>query len=219
LIVAGFGLNGADSFAAVAQLPAAVDFAVSVYAATLDPLLTATRQAGHEYLLSLPMEPARYPLDDEGPHELLTGAAASANALNLEWALSRMAGYFGVTGASDGQRGERFAASPTLMGGVGDELSRRGLAYIDPRPPADAPERPLGRGVDIVIDEPATADDMQSKLAELEQTARQKGSAIGLVGRPTPVAVARLAAWAAGLAGRDLALVPVSALLKPPGAL
>ncbi len=219
LIVAGLGLNGADSFAAVAQLPAAVDFAVSAYADNPDVLLAASRSAGHEYLLSLPMEPAGYPLDTEGPRALLTGAPAADNALSLEWALSRFQGYFGVTGASDGQRGERYAASPSLMAALGDELTRRGLAYIDPRPPADAPERPLGRGVDVVLDEPATGDDVTSKLAELEQAARQHGAAIGLVGRPTPVTLARLAAWTQGLAGREVALVPVSALLRPADAL
>ncbi len=215
LLVAGFGLNSADSFAAVARLPPAVDFAVSAYAENPDPLLASARQAGHEYLLSLPMEPDGFPLNQEGAHELLTGAPAQDNALNLEWALSRIQGYFGVTGASDGQRGERYAASATLMDSLGDELARRGLVYVDPRPPADAPERPIGRGIDVVIDAPAGADDIQSKLAELEQAARQRGAAIGLVGRPAPVTVAQLAAWAAGLAGRELALVPASTLLQP----
>jgi hypothetical protein len=34
--------------------------------------------------------------------------------------------------------------------------------------------------------------------------------------RPTPVAVARIAAWTNGLADRGLALSPVSALAVPP---
>jgi polysaccharide deacetylase 2 family uncharacterized protein YibQ len=101
------------------------------------------------------------------------------------------------------------------MNGLGDELARRGLAYVDPRPPAEAPERPLGRGIDVVIDAPAGADDIRSKLAELEQVARQNGSAIGLVGRLAPTTVALLADWAAGLAGREVVLVPVSTLLRP----
>jgi polysaccharide deacetylase 2 family uncharacterized protein YibQ len=39
---------------------------------------------------------------------------------------------------------------------------------------------------------------------------------MGLVSAPTPVAVERLAAWAALLAQRGVVLVPVTALLAPP---
>jgi polysaccharide deacetylase 2 family uncharacterized protein YibQ len=75
--------------------------------------------------------------------------------------------------------------------------------------------------VDLVIDDPADRDvadrDMiNAKLTELEQLARDAGSAMGLVMRPTPVAVARMAAWSNGLSARGLALAPVSALVLPP---
>jgi polysaccharide deacetylase 2 family uncharacterized protein YibQ len=46
--------------------------------------------------------------------------------------------------------------------------------------------------------------------------AKDTGSALGMVMRPTPVAVARIAAWSNGLADRGLALAPVSALAMPP---
>jgi uncharacterized protein len=57
---------------------------------------------------------------------------------------------------------------------------------------------------------------IDAKLSELEELAKDTGSALGLVMRPTPVAVARIAAWTNGLADRGLALSPVSALAVPP---
>ena len=75
--------------------------------------------------------------------------------------------------------------------------------------------------MDLVVDDPAGSDVadrtmIDARLAELEQRAKDLGSALGLVMRPTPVTVARVAAWTNGLADRGLALAPVSALALPP---
>jgi hypothetical protein len=145
LLLAGIGLSTADSEDAASQLPAAVSFAVSPYAAHPEAVLAAARAHGHEYLLSIPMEPQGFPLDEEGPQALLTGAPAEQNARRLDWALSRFAGYAGATGALDGLRGERFAAVSALLGGVERDLAARGLFYIDPRPGGRAPPPGGGR--------------------------------------------------------------------------
>ncbi len=70
----------------------------------------------------------------------------------------------------------------------------------------------VGRAIDAVL------DGSDAGLADLERRAREAGSAIGLVDRPDPAAVARLAAWSRDLAVRGVALVPVSAVvpLVPP---
>ena len=210
LVVAGLGLDHADSLAAIRALPAAVDFAVSAYAIDTVGVLEAARNSGHEMLLSLPMEPAGYPSADEGDHALLTTATPAENARNLQWALSRIEGYAGVTGASDGQRGERYAASLAAMGSLGAELARRGLFYVDPRPGAEPPGGVEARAVDQVID---SADDAERQLSALEQAAREHGTAIGLIARPSPVMVGRLSAWAASLAARGFTMVPTSTLV------
>ena len=83
----------------------------------LGPLLQDARAHGHEYLASVPMEPQGYPLNDPGPRALLTGADPATNEHNLEWALIRVPGAVGATGALDGMRGERLAgaADPYAM--------------------------------------------------------------------------------------------------------
>ena len=72
------------------------------------------------------------------------------------------------------------------------------------------------RTVDLVIDEPGAAADIDDKLARLAKLAQAKGSALGFAGTLRPVTIQRLAAWANGLAADGLALAPVSALVQMP---
>ncbi len=216
VLLGGIGMSESDSEEAVRTLPGAISLAVSPYAFRPERLLAEARAAGHELLLALPLEPADYPLDDPGNRALLTGNLAALNHQRLEWALTRFTGYVGATGALNGMRGERFAAVPELMDPVLQRLARRGLLYIDPRPGAAHPPFVVGRSVDVVIDEPAVRTEIEAKLARLEQVARDHGSALGLVGLPRPVALGRLAAWAATLPARGLVLAPVSAVVQPP---
>jgi polysaccharide deacetylase 2 family uncharacterized protein YibQ len=202
----------------------------------LTRLLATARTTGHEYLIAIPLEPAGFPLNDPGPYTLLTGASAFVNARNLDWALSRVDGYVGATGVIGTMRGERLAAMTDQMDAVLSTLAQRGLLYVDPREALGTVakasvsgtvisgipvSRTWGRHVDFVIDDPSdqgVADRgmIDAKLVALEQQARDTGSALGLVMRPTPVAVARIAAWSNGLAGRGLTMAPVSALVMPP---
>ena len=212
LLLAGVGMSDTDSEEAVRTTPAQVSLAISPYAIHPESLLAAARAQGHETLISIPMEPQNYPLNDPGNQALLTGATPAANAQRLEWVLSRITGYVGATGALGRLRGERFASAPTLMAPVLDELGRRGLLYLDPRPDLKPPHR----GIDVVIDEPPVRVEIEAKLARLEQIAHDRGVAIGLASAPLPVTTGRIAAWAATLSLRGLQLVPVSAVVAPP---
>jgi hypothetical protein len=218
LMLAGVGLNLTDSERAVTLLPGGVTLVVSPYAANLAPLLAAARLAGHEYLVAIPMEPQGYPLNDPGNHALMTTATAEQNRAALDWVLSRIDGYVGATAALGALRGERFTGMAGQMDPVLATLADRGLLYVDPR--ADAPKPPFAwsRGIDLVVDEPATRTDIDAKLDRLERMAQDRGSALGLVAAVRPVTVDRIAAWASGLAGRGVTLAPVSALVEPPAA-
>lgn len=222
ILVAGIGMNEAESSAAIATLPAPVSLAVSPYAALSGPLLGNARDAGHELLLSLPMEPQGYPLNDPGDRALLTGASLAANALRLEWAMTRFTGYVGAVGALGDMRGERFAAAADQMAPVLTTLAERGLLYIDPRPNTlrlpQPPHPGPYRSVDLVLDQPAGAAELDQRLAQLEAIARDRGSAIGFVGRPTPVAVDRISVWAVGLDAHGVSLAPASVVVQMPQA-
>lgn len=216
LIVDGIGLAESDSREAIRVLPGAIDLAFSAYAPHPQSLLAAARAAGHEFFASLPMEPTGYPLNDEGFRSLLTGGDPGVNAQNLEWALSRIAGYVGVTAASDGLRGERYAQTADPFAALLDEIGRRGLLYLDPRPGARLPPIAPARSVDVIIDRVPNASAIDAELALLERVAHDQGSAIGLAGPLRPVTIERIAAWANDLDAHGLALAPVSAVITGP---
>lgn len=216
LIVAGVGLNGADSEDAARRLPGGVTFALSPYAQIGPDLLAEIRLAEHEYLLSLPMEPQSFPLNDPGDEALITRNTPEENEQRLHWALSRFAGYVGVTGALGSMRGERFANAPDEFNPVLHELSARGLLYADPRPGAQKLPYVWQRRVDVIIDDQPDAAAMDAKLAELDRLAAERGSALGLAGAVRPETIARIAAWANELPAKGLALAPVSALAIAP---
>lgn len=215
LLFAGAGLSASETKQAIAALPGPVSLAFSPYGNDLGPLLQDARAHGHEYLASVPMEPQGYPLNDPGPRALLTGADPATNEHNLEWALIRVPGAVGATGALDGMRGERLAGAADPYAMVQVTLGAHGLLYIDPRPGAPRPAHVAGRSVDIVVDDPPNRQDIDNRLAALEKLAREKGSALGLAGPLRPVTVDQVAAWASGLDARGIALVPVSALALP----
>ena len=216
LLVAGIGLSFADSKKAITDLPGEVTFAVSPYSGNAEALLSLARLAGHEYLLSIPMEPLRFPLGDPGPNALMTTLSPQQNEPRLLWALSRVRGYVGATSILGALRGERLADMPEQMNPILAELDRRGLLYVgapgQPAPVAKA----WSRSADLVVDEPATAASIDAQLAALEGLARDRGAALGLAVAPRPVTVERIAAWTTGLLNRGLALAPVSALMLPP---
>jgi polysaccharide deacetylase 2 family uncharacterized protein YibQ len=211
------------------DLPGAVDVAFSAYmeddrAAKLAAL---ARRTGHECLVSIPMMPSNFPIEDEGIRQLQEGPDAEANRLNLEWSLSRLTGCVGATGASDGFMGERFAQDGLGFSQVLEEVGNRGLLYLDPRTGspalASATVTPISV-VDLVIDhspnpeQPVTADLIDQRLAALERLATERGVAIGLAGPPQPVLLERIAVWAHGLAARGVSLAPLTAVQKPPKA-
>lgn len=216
LVLAGLGLNQSDAEAAVRGLPRGITLAISPYAPNPGRLLSTARFTEHEYLVSIPMEPQGFPLNDPGKQALMTSLSLEQNRARLIWVLSRIQGYVGAIGAEGEMRGERFASLPEEMGMVLDELGKRGLLYVDPRPSSPLVPQAWSRSVDVVVDEPPTAADIDVKLAHLARIAKEKGSALGFAGTPRPVLLERLGAWATNLEADGLALAPVSALVRAP---
>jgi polysaccharide deacetylase 2 family uncharacterized protein YibQ len=219
LLLAGVGLNEADSLQAIRDLPGEVTLAFSPYATHSAVLQEAARAAGHETLISLPLEPggpAGYYVNDPGGHTLLTGAPPAQNRERLDWALGRIQGYVGATGALGDMRGERFAGAADQMDGVLDQLAGRGLLYVDARIGAPPLPRVWSRGIDVVIDEQPGAEELDARLADLLREARAHGSAVGLAGVVRPGTTARIAAWARSLDAAQAGLAPVSALAAAP---
>lgn len=214
VVVTGFGLSTAASQDAIRRLPSEVTLSVDAYAAAPQTWAPKAREAGHEILLSLPLESSDFPFRDPGPSALLTSLPVADNLDRLQQLLSRCAGYVGVVSVL----GRRFEQDQDSLRPVLEFLAQRGLMYVGgetsaaslPSELADETEFPR-IVVDMWIDEEATPRGIDRALAQLEATARERAVAVG-VARNSPLTIARLAAWAASLEQKDIALVPVSAI-------
>ena len=218
MLIAGIGLSEAESMAAVKDLPHGVTLAISPYAGDISRLLAVARLTEHEYVLSIPMEPQGYPVNDpDDRHALMTSQPLAQNLDRLRWVLARFSGYVGVTSALGPMRGERLAAVADQFAAVLKEVGHRGLLFVDARTSQPVLPYAWNRSVDIVIDdEPIDAAVLDQRLDSLSHVALDKGSALGIVWVPRPVTIARVAAWTNTLAAKRLALAPVSALVQPP---
>jgi polysaccharide deacetylase 2 family uncharacterized protein YibQ len=218
IVVSGLGLSSKATEAAIAGLPAAVTLAFEPYQNDVQQFVSQAREKGHEALLEVPMEPMDFPDSDPGPNTLRSGVEQDGNGQRLNWAMSRFAGYAGVTNLL----GQRFlsdsdALSPTMV-----QFARRGLYFFDngAAPQSVAPDV-AGRSGAAFAQATETLDNVQSALeidrhlSALEDQARAHGTAIGS-GFLYPITVARIAAWAKGLEGRGFVLVPVSAVVSQP---
>jgi hypothetical protein len=92
VMMSGLGPSDATTSGAIAQLPGAVALAFAPAAQHLADLIDKARSAGHEVLLSLPMEPTDYPSQDPGPNTLLTSVTVKDDLDRLDWLLRRADG-------------------------------------------------------------------------------------------------------------------------------
>jgi len=214
LLITGLGPSGAATETSINELPGAVTLAFDPYTRRLGEWIELARAAGHEGGLSLPMEPAEYPRFDPGPHTLLTSLSAKENLDRLDWVLSRVTGYVGITN----MMGSRFTASEPNLVPVFDELKKRGLMFVDGRPSEQSVAGGLAQSMglprvisDQNLDDEATREVIDRHLAALEALAKRNGSALG-AGFAYPVTLERIALWTKTLDQKGLVLAPTSAL-------
>jgi polysaccharide deacetylase 2 family uncharacterized protein YibQ len=218
VIIAGLGLSALPTESAIDQLPGEISLAFDSYARELPSWVGRARGAGHEVLLSLPMEPADYPRQDPGPYALLTTLNATQNEERLGWVMSRATGYIGLISTD----APHFTTVQESLSPVLEVLKKRGLLLVEggaEKSVAGALSVALNLprvASDRILDDEASRESIDQRLGELETTARQKGAALG-IGDAYPATIERVAAWAKTLEEKGLALAPVSALAALPG--
>lgn len=196
---------------AAIQLPTPLGLAFSPYDDRSTEAAQRARTRGHQVLVSLPMEPATFPLNNPGDRALMVALAPAENATRLAWALERVPGAAGITNALAAIRGERLLAAGEQARSLAEILRARGLFFIEARPGERSIPGVGGTSVDIVLDDQPGAID--ARLSELERLARDRGTALGLTA-PAPLILEKLGPWLAGLEGRGIALVPPSLVLR-----
>jgi uncharacterized protein len=220
LLVGGLGLNEDGTTQAIRQLPSAVSLGFAPYGGSVERQAAEAREAGHETLLQVPMEPFDYQTNNPGPHTLLTGASEGQTLDDLHWLMTRLQGYVGVTN----YLGAKFTADETALSPVLRDVAARGLLYIDDgSSPRSLARAAAGRinlpaaTADVVIDAVPKAQTIDEALTRLEALARANGSAVG-VASALPISVEHISRWARALEARGLALTPISAIVtRGPG--
>jgi polysaccharide deacetylase 2 family uncharacterized protein YibQ len=214
VVVGGLNVSASNTRLALARLPGPITLAFSPFASDAQAAVDAAREAGHEVLLEVPMEPLDFPESDPGAHTLMVAASSDENIRRLSWSLSRFTGYVGITNLL----GARFMSEQSTIEPVLKETARRGLIFFDNGTSRSSLALTAARHVGgsiatgmLVLDDVQTKESVDKKLAELETEARRSGSAIG-VASAFPVSIARIATWAEGAETRGFALVPISAL-------
>lgn len=211
LVIGGLGLNAAATRAAIETLPPEVTLSFVPYADGLQGWVDLARANGHEVLLEIPMEPMDYPANDPGPYTLLAQAQPDELGKRMDWLLSRVSGYFGVTNYLGG----RFLASDAGVQTFSRTLKKRGLAFLDDGQAARA-EAAAGlprASADRVLDDQLSPEAIERQLAALEAAARTRGQAMGS-GFAYPVTIKQVARWADGLESRGFQLAPASAMTR-----
>ncbi|MBI3506142.1 MAG: divergent polysaccharide deacetylase family protein [Proteobacteria bacterium] len=216
LIITDLGKSQAATNAAIQNLGGGITLAFTPYADGLAQWVALARAAGHEVLITLPMEPTDFPNTDPGPQTLLTTLTSRQNMERLNWTLERAQGYVGVVNA----QGSRFTASTDAMRPVIDRLFQRGLLFVDARATLASVATRVADDVgvprafaDRLIDQEASRPAIDRALADLERLARQNGAAMGIA-QTYPVTFERLINWLPQLDARGIALAPVSAIVN-----
>ena len=218
IVVGRLGVSANVTADALAKLPAPVTLAFTPYGSDLDRFVSRAHGEGREVLLQVPMEPFDYPDNDPGPQTLLTSLPADQNIDRLHWSMSRFQGYAGIANFMGG----RFVTNEPGVTTVLREAATRGLLYFDDGVSArsltgqiaGANNVPFAKA-DLVIDAARTPGEIDTALARLEATARERGLAVGSASA-SALSIDRIAKWAKAAASRGVVLVPLSAIANKP---
>ena len=221
IVLDDMGVNVANSADAL-SLPKEITFSFLPYGhGTLEQAKEA-RQAGHEIMIHIPMEPMprmEEPPVDPGPNALYVDLPADEierrTHVNID-PLKDMA-----VGANN-HMGSRFTSEVPGMREVLNILQDERLFFLDSLTIGNTkvPEAAQGMHIPVLtrnvfIDHYLAADSIRKALEGLEHVAREKGYAIA-IGHPHQRTLQALRDWLPTLAAKGIAIVPITQLLPKP---
>jgi hypothetical protein len=196
-------------------LPAPLTLSYIPYGYHLRELIAASRAAGHEVMLHMPMEPLDNNVDP-GPNALRTTASVEENRSRLLWALSRVEGIVGL----NNHMGSKFTTWRDGMAMVIREVQERGMLFVDSFTNNEsvgyllARERRLPSAArDVFIDHDISRDAIEKSLRELERVARRRGYAVGIA-HPHDLTREALRRWMREAETRGVDFVPISQIVR-----
>lgn len=199
----------------VTLLRAPLTLAYMTYAEDLPRQTGAARARGHELMLHVPMQPMDSTYD-AGPDVLEVTLSPTELRRRLVWGLDRFEGFVAV----NNHMGSRFTADRPGMRVVMEELSKRGLAFVDSVTSDKTVGSELARNFGVpfaarhvFLDNEMDLTSIKAQLAKAEAYAKKHGAVIA-IGHPHDATIEALAAWLPGLDARGIVLVPVTAIIR-----
>jgi polysaccharide deacetylase 2 family uncharacterized protein YibQ len=214
IVIDDAGIDRKSTASAIA-LPAPITIAFLTYGRELKKQVNFARNAGHEILVHLSMEPVNKTVDP-GPGVLLINSSRSQILKHLRWGLGRFDGYVGI----NNHMGSRFTSDPIGMGIVMEELKKRGLLFLDSRTSSET----VGASMALVNDVPyternifldniPTVEAVNKQLQIVELFARRNGYAVA-IGHPRKATIVALSQWLAVMAEKGFVQVPISTIVQ-----
>jgi polysaccharide deacetylase 2 family uncharacterized protein YibQ len=216
LVIEDLGLSDVATESAIRTMPENVTLSFSPYSYGLDKWVGDARENGHEVWLTLPLETSEYPQQDPGPHTILIGHSARENLSKLRWVMSRTQGYVGFIPSYR----QIFTTASNDMRPVFGDFYQRGLGYVDNAVRSSSALQSMASGmsapfgvVDVWLDrDTQSSADIQARFDALENIAKQRGKAIGLL-RAFPVSYQETLKWIETLESKNIVLAPLSATI------
>ncbi|HYM19346.1 MAG TPA: divergent polysaccharide deacetylase family protein [Micropepsaceae bacterium] len=213
LVIDDLGADEAHTKEAIA-LPSAVTLSFLPYPKKSFVLSHEAKEARHEVIVHLPMQPVG--TENPGPNALMTNLSAAETERRLDWALAHVSDYDGA----NNHMGSRFTASRAALIPVMQQLSVRGLLFLDSRTTPDTQAEKVAHEAgmltgsrDIFLDDEQTASGVEHQLAVAEDFARTHGTAI-VIGHPHPETLAALKNWVFNVQARGFELQSLKTVLE-----
>jgi len=214
LVIDDMGVDRKRSARAL-KLPAQVTMSYLPYSDKIKEQVAAAKQAGHEIIVHVPMEPRRSSADP-GPDYLGVKFSDDEIRERLVKNLSAFDGYAGI----NNHMGSKFTQDKKGLEVVMEELKKRDLLFLDSVTIGHSLGEETARehGVptshrDVFLDDEETDTFTEHALQHVESMARKNGSVIA-IGHPRDITLHDLQAWIPGLEAHGFQLAPLSAVVE-----
>ncbi len=197
---------------ALRKLPGSVAMAFNPYTPGLGTAMASARQAGHETLLMIPADNTSRGYDP-GPGALRMSLSTKDNMQRLHILMGKATGYVGLMINPETALLNASGLPRALL----DEAKLRGLALLSGN--QDFTDMGLNDGsptaqITLALDSTLSPADLETRLAELEQRARESGHVVA-TSALYPFVINKLAEWLPTLSAKGISIAPVSAAANP----
>jgi polysaccharide deacetylase 2 family uncharacterized protein YibQ len=214
IVLDDMGVDQRRSFIAT-QLKGPLTLSYLTYAPDLYNQTHQARQAGHELMLHVPMEPLSTSIDP-GPNVLLSGVSANETIAALNWGLDQFSGFVGI----NNHMGSRFTSNLEGMRTVMQELKKRELFFLDSVTSGLTKGRFVANQIgvpfisrNIFLDHIDDINEIKAQLNAVKRLAKKQGYAVA-IGHPRDTTIKVLKPWLSEIENKNFQLVPISALIR-----